>query len=468
MTELWQLGAAETAAAIADKKSSARDAVDAHLARLDAINPTLNAVTVARHDAARAEADAADKAVASGAQLGPLHGVPVTVKDNQDMAGYASTNGVVAFKDTLAKEDAATVVNLRAAGAIIIGRTNTPEFSLRWHAANPVYGATINPWNAALTPGGSSGGAAAGIAMGIGCLAHGTDLGGSVRYPAYCNGIMALKTTPGRVPSYNPSAPAERPHITQSIAIHGPIARSVADLRVGLEALAQPNAGDPAFVPMPLTGPRLDTPIRVAVTTDPCGDGVDASVSAAVTQAADILANAGYAVEAVDPPAVAEIADAWAAVIWNEVNELMMPAIREYGSEEINRILGWCVDKVPAMNLNAYAAMTADRNRLRRLWEEFLQTYPLVLAPNSFRPPFAAGMDAESVDNLMIQAAAQRMQTAINYINLPAVAAPTGLHDGAPMGVQIIGRQWREDTCLDAAEVLEREVGMLCRQLWEV
>lgn len=466
MTELWQMSAVETAWAISSKQASAREVVDAHLARIEAVNPTINAVTVTLAETARSAADAADKALAAGETLGPLHGVPVTFKENTDIAGVANTNGVAAFKDNIATENSPVVDLYKAAGAIPIGRTNTPEFSLRWHADNPLWGQTMNPWNEAVTPGGSSGGAASSIASGIGCIAHGTDLGGSVRYPAYCCGVVSLKTTPGRVPSYTPSAPAERPHLIQTIAIQGVIAREVRDLRAGLAAIAVADPTDPEAIPMPLEMPPVDPPIRVAVSPDPIGDGVDPAVAAAVEQAGDILAKAGYAVERADPPAVAEIADAWNRVVWGEVQELWLPMIREHGSDQINQILDWSFESADAVDLNGYAFALADRNRLARLWSVFMADYPLVVAPVSFVPPMAAGEDAKGKDNMLAAIAAQRMQTAVNYLNLPAVAVPTGLNEGVPMGVQIIGRRFREDMCLDAADEIERDIGVLAMALW--
>lgn len=208
---LWKLGAGETAARIAGGDVSALDVIDAHLGRMDAVNPALNAITRPLHEEARAAAKQADTAVARGDALGPLHGVPVTIKDNVDIAGQSSPNGLPALKDMVAEANSPVVDNLLKAGAIVIGRTNAPEFSLRWHTDNPLFGATVNPWKADWTPGGSSGGASASLAAGVGCLAHGNDLGGSVRYPAYCTGLATIRPTQGRIPAFNPTAKEERP-----------------------------------------------------------------------------------------------------------------------------------------------------------------------------------------------------------------------------------------------------------------
>ena len=208
--QLWRWTAAELVRAIRTRRISSREAVESCLARLDAVNPYVNAVVDQLRDDAFATADRADLAVRSGQLLGPLHGVPVTVKINVDVAGRATTNGIVAFKDLVAKEDSVPVANLRKAGAVIIGRTNVPGFSTRYFTDNDLHGRTLNPWDPKRTPGGSSGGAAAAVAVGIGPIGHGNDRAGSIRYPAYSCGVFGLRPTCGRVSDFNPSASEER------------------------------------------------------------------------------------------------------------------------------------------------------------------------------------------------------------------------------------------------------------------
>src|SRR5262245_21360677 len=208
MTDLWKLDAVEVAELTRSRKVSCREVVTSALARLDAVNPALNAVVRPLHEQALAAADAADKAAADGAALGILHGVPVTTKVNVDQTGCPTDNGVVACKAVMATRDNPVVANLRRAGAIVVGRTNTPAFWMRWFTDNALHGPTRNPWDAARTPGGSSGGAAAATASGIGTIGHGNDIAGSVRYPAYCCGLVGLRVSYGRIPSFNFSAPA--------------------------------------------------------------------------------------------------------------------------------------------------------------------------------------------------------------------------------------------------------------------
>ena len=199
--ELWRWSATDLARAIASGKVSSREAVQSTLGRIAQVNPALNAIVQVLAEEALAAADVADAAVRAGYRLGPLHGVPTTTKVNVDQRGCATTNGVVEFRNVMATEDSPVVANLRKAGAIIVGRTNTPAFSHRWFTDNDLHGATYNPWDKNLTPGGSSGGAASAVAAGMGAVAHGNDFGGSIRYPAYACGIAGLRPTPGRIPA---------------------------------------------------------------------------------------------------------------------------------------------------------------------------------------------------------------------------------------------------------------------------
>src|SRR6185437_6766499 len=202
-----------------------------------------------------------------------------------DQEGAATANGVVAFKDVIATSDSPQVANWKRAGAIVVGRTNTPAFSLRWHTDNDLRGRTFNPWHRDRTPGGSSGGAAAALAVGIAPLAHGNDLGGSVRYPAYCCGVAGIRPTLGRIASHNATVTEERPLGMQLMSVQGPLARRIADVRLGLAAMSARDPRDAWWVPAPLDGPPVPRPIRVALSVAPAGGGVDARVAGAVRAA---------------------------------------------------------------------------------------------------------------------------------------------------------------------------------------
>ncbi len=456
---LWKLGAGETAARIAAKEVSATEVVDAHLARMDRVNPALNAVTRGLHDEARAAAKTADAAVASGAALGPLHGVPVTIKDNVDIAGQSSPNGLPALKDLVADANSPVVDNLLKAGAIVIGRTNAPEFSLRWHTDNPLYGATLNPWKADWTPGGSSGGASASLAAGVGCLAHGNDLGGSVRYPAYCTGLATIRPTQGRIPAFNPTAKEERPPLMLLMSTQGPICRSVADTRLGLEAMAGSDARDPWWVPAPLSGPKPGGPAKVALVMNPPGTPVEPEVTDALERAERMLSQAGYQVDRVDPPEIARCGEVWAGLITAETRAIMGKAMRQIGSADIVRSLDHFESFAPAVDLAGYMRLVGERTRLIRAWMQFLERYPLVVGPVSNIRPFKPNEDVGSRAEVERIFRAQVLMVSVNLLGLPSVAVCTGLRDGLPGGVQIIGSRYREDLCLDAAQVIEDAAG---------
>ena len=248
MTQLWELTGAQVRRKLIAGETSAEEVAQAALARTEHFNPRINAVVEVFHDEAMAAARKVDRELASGNEPGALAGVPFTIKDNIDYAGHANTNGLTIQKDHIADQDSPVVTNLRRAGAVIIGRTNTPAFSMRWFTRNTQHGHTLNPRNKQLTPGGSSGGAAASVAAGMAAIAHGTDIAGSIRYPAYACGLQGIRPTLGRIPAVNQSLPDR--HIgAQITAVSGPMARTVEDVRLGYQAMAASSALDPWYTP---------------------------------------------------------------------------------------------------------------------------------------------------------------------------------------------------------------------------
>ncbi|ETX07413.1 amidase family protein [Candidatus Entotheonella palauensis] len=464
---IWRWSAVETAAAIRQRNISCTEAVQAALERLRTANDDVNAITVDLSEEALATAQRADGVIESGMAVGPLHGVPITIKENTDQQGQSNPNGIPGFAHVMATEDAPIVANLRRAGAIIIGRTNTPEFSYRWFTDNPLRGLTANPWAADRTPGGSSGGAATAVVLGMGDIAHGNDLGGSLRYPAYACGAATIRPSLGRIAAYNASSTGERPPMIQLMSVQGPIAREVRDVRLALRVMANPDARDPWWQPAPMEGPRLYPPIRVALTEEPAGIRCHPSVAQALDTAAQHLERAGYAVEAVNPPWVADIAAAWRNLLMTDTQVMTAQAMREHGSDEINQVLDGYMAASQILDLNGYINALADRTRLLRAWSVFMETYPLVLAPVSQVPPFQQLEDLQGTERVRQMLDEQSMLYSINLLGLPAAAVPTGVVDGVPIGVQIIGPRFREDLCLDAAQVIETGVGILARQLWE-
>lgn len=245
-----------------------REVVQSSLDRIAEVNPKLNALVEVYAEEALHNTDRADRAVSAGEELGSLHGIPMSIKINSDEKGKATTSGVVAFKNNIAAEDAPHVANLRRAGAIFVGRNNSPAFSYRWFTNNDLHGRTLNPWDHSRTPGGSSGGAAAAVASGMMPIAGGKDIGGSVRYPAYACGIMGIRPTIGRVPSRYGSVDQDQSLSVQMMLTQGPLARTVEDLRLALQAMSHFHPRDPIRASVPLSAQPLKGPIRVGLLRD--------------------------------------------------------------------------------------------------------------------------------------------------------------------------------------------------------
>ena len=465
---IWQWSAVETAAAIKAGRISSEEVVEAHIARVREANPAINAVVVDLSDQALAAARAADAAQARGDELPALHGVPITLKINIDVEGQANSNGVVGLKDNIAPGDSPVTANFRKAGAIVLGMTNTPEFSLRGFTDNPLHGLTLNPWDHAITCGGSSGGAAASVASGIGTIAHGNDIGGSLRGPAFCNGVSTIKSTQGRVPAFNPSAAVERPMMAQLMSTQGPLAREVADVRLALEVMSRRDVRDTWWVPAPLVGPRRSTdPSRSPSPISPATWRPTPRVMDLLDQAAGYLSDAGYEVNAVETPDISTAFQLWCDLISTEIEVLQAPQMRELGSAEFARALDGILHMATILDGEAYMKALALRARIIREWLLFLETWPLILTPVAVKPPWAVNADLGG------DAAVReifwndfRFTSALSVLGLPCAATPVGLVDGHPVGCQIIGPRFREDLCLDAAAVIEARVGVLAHQLW--
>ena len=453
MNDLCSKGAAELADLIASGAVTSSDVVDAHLARIEEVNPAVNAVTVTLADEARAAAAAVDEARDAGAPLGALAGVPFTVKENIDVAGSATTWGVAALAGQIASADAPMVARLREAGAIPIARTNLCDFAFRWHTESGLAGHTVNPWDATRTPGGSSGGEAVALATGMTPLGLGNDLGGSLRVPSQMCGTAALRPTMGRVADAAVTEPSAIPISIQMLNCQGPMARRVVDLSLALGILSRPDARDPRWVPAPLTGPVLASPIRVAVVRDPLGAGTDPQVVAGVDRAADWLADAGYDVVEAEPPHLGELAQGWAEVIGADFAG-MWPHMEPIAGESLLRFVARCGETgmVPTVDQAGQAAAWIARHQLGATWERFAQEHPIVLAPVCCERPWLVGDDIERIEETTM---AMRMVLPVNLLGLPACSVPVGNDEGLPQGVQLIGARFREDVVLDAAQAIE-------------
>lgn len=465
---VWQWSAVTLAAAIRAREISCVEAMAATLARVETHNGAINAIVEDLGASARRQAEANDAALDRGDAVGALHGVPVTIKVNVDQAGEATTNGVAAFKDVIAPADAPLVRNLRNAGAIVIGRTNTPEFSFRATTDNDLYGRTMNPWNDRASAGGSSGGAGAAAMMGFGPIHHGNDIGGSLRFPSYACGAATVKPGFGRVPAYNPSQTAERGIMAQQMSVQGVICREVRDVRLAMPALVAPDSRDPWHVPMPFEGAALaSAETRVAFTKNAFEFELHPAVSQALDTAREALTAAGYIVEEIEPPMLREAAEVGYRCLFGEMKMIMDADIRRLGSDTLNRIFDQYYDYFPPYEGEDLIKAMADRTRFARAWSVFLEDHPLVLTPFLFQPTFDWNADVPGGDAAFEHVLGSAFYSfAFNYMGLPAGLVPANYNDGLPVGVQIVGRRYREDLILDALEAVETKVGVMAERLW--
>jgi amidase len=453
MEDLWRLSAADIAALIRSKQVSANETASAALARLDAVNPAINAVVDHRPEDVLAQAAAIDAAIARNEEVGPLAGVPVTVKVNIDQEGFATTNGLKLQRDLIAKNNTPVIDNLRKSGAVILGRTNCPAFSYRWFTTNQLHGDTKNPRDPGITPGGSSGGAGAAVAAGIGHIAHGTDIAGSIRYPAYACGVHGLRPSIGRIPAFNASSP-ERSIGPQISAVSGPLARTIRDLRIGLAAMSGADARDPWSVPAPLQG--SDVPKRAALCLEPDGLETTAEVKAAVADAGKRLERGGWVVEQIETtPPLREAAELQTKLWLGDGYEAQLATAEREGDPAALACLRGNRAKVYPFDAITLSKVLTRRATLTREWLEFFERYAVLLMPVSAELPFPDGLDLRDDASFARVWRAQVPQIAIPFMGLPALTVSTGLVGRVPVGVQLVSGRYREDLCLLAGEAIE-------------
>jgi amidase len=462
--ELWRWPATRLAHAIATAQISSREAVQSCLDRIAAVNPQLNALAEVSAQEALDAAAEADRLVASGGPLGPLHGVPVTTKINSDQAGHVTTNGVAALKDDVAEADSPQVASLRRAGAILVGRSNTPAFSFRWFTNNDIHGRTLNPWDVARTPGGSSGGAGSSVAAGMTPIAHGNDIGGSVRYPAYVCGVVGLRPTVGRVSSMHrlPEGASPLPAFPL-MGVEGPLARSIEDARLALRCMAAPDARDPVHVPGATAPPPAPRPLRVGLVRD-VGVATSASaVDAALDQAAAWLGDAGYVVEEVELPLLAEAYRLWWLLVMEEFR-MVMPMVEQFGDDAMKRAAQNYYEVRAELfggepGLTDYMTGYGRRATLMRQLGEFMDRYSTILLPVSAEQALEQDADLGGTDRMREVIAAQWSMMAVPVLGFPGLSVPTGVAGGLPVGVQLVGRRFDEEALLDAGAVIEARAG---------
>jgi amidase len=453
MSELWKMSGSEIAQAVRAKHLSAVEVAQAHLDRMQDVNGKINAVVQQFPDETLKAAQHVDDQLAQGQDPGPLCGVPVTIKVNIDQKGHATTNGLKLLKDQIADSDNPVVSNMKAAGGVIVGRTNTPAFSLRWFTKNDLHGQTLNPRDATITPGGSSGGAAAAVASGICAIAHGTDIAGSVRYPAYACGLHGLRPSLGRVPTYNASG-GDRFIGAQIMAVSGPIARTIADIEIGFRAMSSPDPRDPWYTPSALDQGAFEK--RAALTLAPDGMSVDSEVKTALGDAAARLEAAGWQVDEVPCPPMQAAAEINAKLWMAETRFSAHDMFARENEADSQFVYEQMVKDAGEVDLDILMKALQTRVGLIREWELFHRTYPVLICPVSGTLPFAQQLDVSSQAAFQAVFAAQLTQRALPTLGLPSLAVATGQVGTIPVGVQLVSGRFREDILLAAGAAIER------------
>jgi amidase len=457
MTELWRLSACALAGAIRDRKVTSREVLEAHLERIAATNPALNAVCVVLADSSIAAAEEADRALATGKPLGPLHGVPFTVKENIDLVGTSITHGVNALAQAVSPGDAPVVERMKQAGAIPIGRTNMPDFALRVSTNSQLRGLTKNPWSPLHTAGGSSGGEASALAVGMSPIGLGNDVGGSLRAPAFCCGVSSIRPTLGRIPSASYLKPVDPSLAYQMFHVEGPMARRVSDVRLGLQILAGRHPRDPRSITVPFadTAPAK----RVLLIPEVPGGTTHPALAATVRQAGEALRDAGYDVYEGEAPHVLDIVLAWVELFGASVIDVF-DELEPMMNRDARAILANGFGLLPPATAKSLLAVVARIHSFQRAWGEFMVDMPLVLTSTWSSLPFLHEADVPGHAHEISTLDVIRPVLIANALGLPAVAVPTGTHQGIPVGVQVIGDRYRENTCLDAAEAIEQRLGL--------
>lgn len=463
MDDLTFFSAVAMAEQIREKKISPIELADAHLAKIERLNPKLNAFVHVDTERVRREARAAETAVARGAEIGSLHGVPISIKNSIAVAGMRCESGTRLRSGFIAEHDAPLVARLRNAGAIILGVTNTPEILMAWETDNLLYGRTNSPWDLERTPGGSSGGEAAAIASGMSAGGVGSDGGGSIRVPAHFSGICGLKPTPGRIPSTGHFPASSGPFAL--IGVVGPMARTVADLKALFEIMQGPDDGDTCAAPVPLRWPS-DAEVkqlRIGYFEEDGRIPVTPETRAAIRTAADALRHAGFQVEPFRPEGLEEARLLWKKFFVAAAGMLIRPMFEGRDrdlSPILKQFLEWSAAEPPLTGESLLDAWIR-RDVARADFLAQMKKYPILLCPAAAIPAFRHGERSWSIEGKTLEYLDAWSYTEFfNLLGNPGAVVPVShSSEGLPIGVQIVGRPWDEEQVLAVAAALERECG---------
>jgi Asp-tRNA(Asn)/Glu-tRNA(Gln) amidotransferase A subunit family amidase len=463
MSELAMLSAVSMAEQIRQKRLSPVELVEAHLQRIERLNPELNAFVQVDMEGARRQAHAAEIAVSRKQNLGPLHGVPVSIKSSIEVAGLRCEAGTKLRARYVAQQDAPLVSRLRHAGAIILGTTNCAELLMAWETDNLLYGRTNNPWALSRTPGGSSGGEAAAIASGCSAGGVGSDGGGSIRVPAHFSGICGLKPTPGRVPATGHFPKSVGP--SGLIGVVGPMARTVSDLKVLFETMQGADEGDPSAAPVPVRWPGKNglKRVRIGYFEDDDRTPVTPETRAAVRAAANALRRAGFQVECFRPEGLELARQLWWKFFGIAGGMLLGSLIGGHESDLspiLKEFVSWVAAERPHTGESLLDAWI-QRDELRGRVLAQMREYPVLLCPVASIPAFKHGERSWKIDGQTVQYLDAWSYTEwFNLLGVPAAVVPVGRSsEGLPIGVQIITRPWEEELALAIAAAIEEECG---------
>jgi Asp-tRNA(Asn)/Glu-tRNA(Gln) amidotransferase A subunit family amidase len=461
MSEINFLSAGQMAEQIRRRKLSPVELVEAHLAQIERLNPKLNAFVQVDAKGARKQAHEAESAVKQRERLGPLHGVPISIKSSIEVAGMRCEAGSKLRTGEIASQDAPLITRLKNAGAIVLGTTNTPEFLMAWETDNALYGRTNSPWDLTRTPGGSSGGESAAIASGCSAGGVGSDGGGSIRVPAHFSGICGLKPTPGRIPASGHVPNSVGPFAL--IGVVGPMARTVEDLKILFEVMQGPDIGDPSSAPVPVRWPDKNDlkKMRIGYFEDDGRTPVTPETRAAVQTAAEAFRRAGFSVEPFRPEGLEQARQTWWKFFGIAGGMLLRPMVQ--GREaELSPMLKQFLERValePSHTGESLLDAWIQRDVIRNKIFEQMNQYPVLLCPVAAIPAFRHGERSWQIEGKTVEYLDAWSYTEwFNLLGTPAVAVPVGSSkEGLPIGVQISARPWEEELVLSVAEVLERE-----------
>ena len=460
MAELAQLPAWQMAAGIRDGRFTASELLDAHLVQIERWNPKLNAFVSIDESRARRQAKDADEAIRHGLRLGPLHGVPVTIKSSIDVAGLLCEAGTRLRRGHIPSLDAPLVSRLKRAGAIVLGNTTVPEFLMAWETHSALYGRTNSPWNLERTPGGSSGGEAAAISACCSAGGIGSDGGGSIRVPAHFSGICGLKPTPGRIPATGHFPPSVGPFAL--LGVVGPMARTVRDLELIFEAIAGPDNGDPNAAPVPPRTFDAKTlrQLPIGFFEDDGRVPVTRETRRAIQLAARVLTDAGFTVEPFRPEGLEEARQLWRVLFIDGAALVLRQAYegRESDMYSLVREIFEAAAGDPPLTAERIVQTLFERDLLRARFLDQMDRYPILLCPVNAVPAFRHGerswiVDGQRVGYFDVSSYSQWF----NLLGTPAAVVPIDRSDeGLPIGVQIVGRPWEEERVLAVADLLEQ------------